>query len=87
MAMNLKLLYTKLNDIATLFTNDERSHYFYILKIFPFSLKGDAKIWFISYNSVAERKKREKKDVHTIGLEKNRKEEKVHERKRWIPPS
>src|SRR3954467_3992098 len=39
---------TKLNDIATLFTNDERSCYFYILKIFPFSLKGDAKIWFNS---------------------------------------
>ena len=36
---------TKLNDIATLFTNDERTRYFYILKIFPFSLKGDAKIW------------------------------------------
>src|SRR3954465_14158503 len=27
---------TKLNDIATLFTNDERSRYFYIFKIFPF---------------------------------------------------
>ena len=26
---------TKLNDIATLFTNDERTRYFYILKIFP----------------------------------------------------
>ena len=39
---------TKLNDIATLFTKDERTHYFYILKIFPFSLKGDAKIWFNS---------------------------------------
>ena len=37
---------TKLNDIATMFTNDERTRYFYILKIFPFSLKGDAKIWF-----------------------------------------
>ena len=37
---------TKLNDIATLFTHDERSHYFYILKIFPFSLKGDAKTWY-----------------------------------------
>ena len=33
---------TKLNDIATLFTNDERTRYFYILKIFLFSLKGDA---------------------------------------------
>ena len=39
---------TKLNDIATLFTKDERTCYFYILKIFPFSLKGDAKIWFNS---------------------------------------
>src|SRR3954469_14962683 len=39
---------TKLNDIAALFTNDERSRYFYILKIFTFSLKGDAKIWFNS---------------------------------------
>ena len=39
---------TKLNDIATLFTNVERTSYFYILKLFPFSLKGDAKIWFNS---------------------------------------
>ena len=30
---------TKLNDIATLFTNDEKSRYYYILKIFPFSLR------------------------------------------------
>ena len=41
---------TKLNGIATLFTNDEKSRYYYILKIFPFSLKGDAKTW---YNSLA----------------------------------
>ena len=34
---------TKLNDIATLFTNDEKSRYYYILKLFPFSLKGDLK--------------------------------------------
>ena len=39
---------TKLNDIATLFTNDEKSRYYYILKIFLFSLKGDAKTWFNS---------------------------------------
>ena len=39
---------TKLNDIATLFTNDEKSRYYYIHKIFPFSLKGDAKTWFNS---------------------------------------
>ena len=39
---------TKLNDIATMFTTDERTRYFYILKIFPLSLKGDAKIWFNS---------------------------------------
>ena len=29
---------TKLNDIATLFTNDEKTHYYFILKLFPFSL-------------------------------------------------
>ena len=28
---------TKLNDIATLFTHDEKTRYFYIFKIFPFS--------------------------------------------------
>src|SRR6187401_1602186 len=39
---------TKLNDIATLFTNDEKIRYYYILKLFPLSLKGDAKTWFNS---------------------------------------
>ena len=34
---------TKLNDIGTLFTHDEKSRYLYILRIFPFSVKGDAK--------------------------------------------
>ena len=34
---------TKLNDIATLFAHDEKIRYYYILKLFPFSLKGDAK--------------------------------------------
>jgi len=38
----------KLDDIAALFTNNERSRYLYLLKIFPFSLKGDAKKWFNS---------------------------------------
>ena len=41
---------TKLNDIATLFTNEEKICYYYILKLFPFLLKGDSKIW---YNSLA----------------------------------
>ena len=53
MAMKLKLLVahlTKLNDIATLFAHDEKIHYYYILKLFPFSLKGDAKTW---YNTLA----------------------------------
>lgn len=36
---------TKLNGIATLFAHDEKIHYYYILKLFPFSLKGDAKAW------------------------------------------
>ena len=34
---------TKLNDIATLFAHDEKIHYYYILKLFLFSLKGDAR--------------------------------------------
>ena len=42
--------FTKLNDIATLFTHDEKTRDYYILKLFPFSLKGDAKIW---YNTLA----------------------------------
>ena len=41
---------TKLNDIATLFSHDEKIHYYYNLKLFPFSLKGDSKIW---YNTLA----------------------------------
>ena len=40
------LLLTKLNDIATLFAHDEKINYYYILKLFPFSLKGDAKTWY-----------------------------------------
>ena len=50
---------TKLNDIATLFTNDGRSRYFYFLKIFPFSLKGDAKIWFNSLDPACVRSPRD----------------------------
>ena len=38
----------KLNDIVTLFTNDEKTRYYFILKLFPLSLKGDAKTWFNS---------------------------------------
>ena len=41
---------TKLNDIATLFARYEKIHYYYILKLFPFSLNGDAKAW---YNTLA----------------------------------
>ena len=32
---------TKLNDIATLFAHEEKNRYYYILKLFLFSLKGD----------------------------------------------
>ena len=39
---------TKLNDIATLFTNDEKTRYYFVLKLLPFSLKGDTKTWFNS---------------------------------------
>ncbi|KAI5016282.1 hypothetical protein ZWY2020_006133 [Hordeum vulgare] len=38
----------KLHDIATLFTNEEKIRHYYILKLFPFSLKDDAKAWFTS---------------------------------------
>jgi hypothetical protein len=31
---------TKLNDIATLFAHEEKIRYYYILKLFPFLLKG-----------------------------------------------
>src|SRR3954465_14638729 len=34
--------------IATLFTHEEKIRYYFILKLFPFSLKGDAKTWFNS---------------------------------------
>ena len=40
----------RLNDIATLFAHDEKIRYYYILKLFSFSLKGDAKTW---YNTLA----------------------------------
>ena len=36
---------TKLNDITTLFTHDEKTRYYFILKLSPFSLKGNAKAW------------------------------------------
>ena len=39
---------TKLNDIATLFAHEGKIRYYYILKLFPFSLKGDSKTWFNS---------------------------------------
>ncbi|KAI5000752.1 hypothetical protein ZWY2020_010711 [Hordeum vulgare] len=39
---------TKLHDIATLFTSEEKIRHYYILKVFPFSLKDDAKTWFTS---------------------------------------
>ncbi|KAI5007961.1 hypothetical protein ZWY2020_009009 [Hordeum vulgare] len=39
---------TKLHDIATLFTSEEKIRYYHILKLFPFSLKDDAKAWFTS---------------------------------------
>ncbi|KAI4991126.1 hypothetical protein ZWY2020_039497 [Hordeum vulgare] len=39
---------TKLHDIATLFTSEEKIRYYYILKLFPFSLKDDTKAWFTS---------------------------------------
>ncbi|KAI4985608.1 hypothetical protein ZWY2020_018238 [Hordeum vulgare] len=41
----------KLSEIANLFTNEEKIRHYYILKMFPFSLKDDAKAWFTSLAS------------------------------------
>ena len=43
-----KISLAKLHDIATLFTSEEKIRHYYILKLFPFSLKDDAKTWFTS---------------------------------------
>ena len=51
---------TKLNDIATLFAHDEKIRSYYILKLFLFSLKGVAKIW---YNTLAPRCVRSPQDM------------------------
>ena len=40
--------YSRIEGVTTLFTNDEKTRYYFILKLFPFSLKGDAKTWFNS---------------------------------------
>ena len=34
---------TKLNDIATLFTYDEKTRYYFVLKLFPFYLRGGSR--------------------------------------------
>ena len=38
----------KLSEIANLFTNEDKIRHYYILKLFSFSLKDDAKAWFTS---------------------------------------
>src|ERR1041385_2232893 len=37
---------TKLAELGDLFTTDEKIRNFYMAKLFPFSLKGDAKSWY-----------------------------------------
>src|SRR3954469_20414609 len=37
---------TKLTELGGLFTTDERIRNFYVTKLLPFSLKGDAKSWY-----------------------------------------
>ncbi|KAI4981981.1 hypothetical protein ZWY2020_022473 [Hordeum vulgare] len=39
---------TKRHDIATIFTSEEKIRHYYMLKLFPFLLKDDAKTWFTS---------------------------------------
>ena len=44
----------KLASISSLFSNDKKIQQYYLVKLFPFSLKGDAKVWFnsLSYGSI-----------------------------------
>ena len=37
---------TKLTELGGLFTTDERIRNFYVTKLLPFSLKGDARAWY-----------------------------------------
>src|SRR3954470_10072042 len=37
---------TKLTELGSLFTTDERIRNFYVTKLLPFSLKGDARAWY-----------------------------------------
>ena len=45
---------TKLAELSDLFTTDEKIRNFYVAKVFPFSLKGDAKSWYdaLPYGSI-----------------------------------
>jgi hypothetical protein len=43
---------TALHELSALFGKDEIQQCYYFLKLFPFTLGGDAKIW---YNSLAPR--------------------------------
>ena len=45
--LHLSLLMIRImNSLSTLFTHDEKTRYYFILKLFLFSLKGDAKAWY-----------------------------------------
>ena len=37
---------TKLTELGGLFTTDEKTRNFYVTKLLPFSMKGDAKAWY-----------------------------------------
>ena len=37
---------TKLTELGSLFTTDERIRNFYVTKLLPFSLKGDVREWY-----------------------------------------
>src|ERR1044071_480460 len=45
---------TKLAELGNLFTTDEKIRNFYVAKLFPFSLKGDARAWYdaLPYGSI-----------------------------------
>ena len=44
----------KLAALSALFSNENKIQHYYVATLFPFSLKGNAKVWFngVSYGSI-----------------------------------
>ena len=53
----------KLASLSSLFSNDKKIQRYYLVKLFPFLLKGDAKVWFNSLSYCSIKKPHELLDV------------------------